>query len=564
MKTLQYLNGVAITSVNYTDNRPSGVIFDRPQGKSYSFTENSLSFPLLVGGNIVEIINPVITNVRYKINLGSVDASLSYAGLPGGVTVSQSGTIFTYFGIDSIVDWEAVKQPTIVIDPLFQGTFSYEASIVYNTDTTADNEFTWTVGIYVPISQMQSETQINLTPKYFRGLFSNMQSVSTLFVQGTDVLPTQFILTTNAVKNAVNSSTLSSSSAIFAKPRQFTFADSTVTINNPNPVENSNFGQWIAVDGSNQYVITSGSGFSVAPRVYIYNIETAELLQTITNTGTALVANGNWLLIQTTNTISGIPTFSLYKRQLTGDPYVLIENLTKPYDPYQASWGLAFWKNVSSNYLVLRNGAEGQNAFDPRYYNNYEMEVYSIDETNGFTYLYTKQGTGQINTTFTSPQRLGDRTAISDSYLCLAERTFSNNLPRNNIFVYETSTGNSLFTIPNNIEVTDMLIQSNMLYVKTISTLLKWNLSTNTQVYNSSLAGRRIEKYVDQWIGISINNSPSTSINIINENTANIESSISIAHYDMKFAGPNTIIIGDAGYDGVAGNQGIIYIKKET
>ena len=97
--------------------------------KSYNFTESTLSFNLLVGANIVEIINPSSAIVRYKINIGTAQATLNFGTLPSGVTVSQAGTIYTVYGIDSISDWEAVKQPTVTIDPAFTGTFSYSASI---------------------------------------------------------------------------------------------------------------------------------------------------------------------------------------------------------------------------------------------------------------------------------------------------------------------------------------------------------------------------------------------------------------------------------------------------
>lgn len=180
MKTLQYLNGIAGTVVSFTDSRPSGVIFDRPQGKSYDFTASTYSFALLVGGNILEIINPVVANVRYKINLGNALATLSYASLPPGVVVSQSGTIYTIYGIDSVSDWEAVKDPNITLDLEYQGTFSYDVTILYNTDTTADNEFTWTVGVFAPVSEITSTFALSSAPKRTASLVSNITNITIL------------------------------------------------------------------------------------------------------------------------------------------------------------------------------------------------------------------------------------------------------------------------------------------------------------------------------------------------------------------------------------------------
>ena len=60
MQSLRDLNNRAATSLTFTENRGTNVIFDRAAGKTYSFTETSLSFDILVGANIIEIINPSI------------------------------------------------------------------------------------------------------------------------------------------------------------------------------------------------------------------------------------------------------------------------------------------------------------------------------------------------------------------------------------------------------------------------------------------------------------------------------------------------------------------------
>lgn len=164
MQSLTDLNTRAAAPIAFTDNRGANVIFDRAAGKTYSFTETTQTFNALVGGNILEIINPNVANVRYQINVDSLGTTLDFGTLPPGVTVAENvGTVYTVYGIKTLAHWEAVKQPTITIDPDFEGTFSYTAKIIYNTDSAANVEFDWFVGYFIPAAQMLTQFDIQTT-----------------------------------------------------------------------------------------------------------------------------------------------------------------------------------------------------------------------------------------------------------------------------------------------------------------------------------------------------------------------------------------------------------------
>ena len=266
MQSLRDLNNRAATSLTFTENRGTNVIFDRAAGKSYNFTESTLSFNLLVGANIVEIINPSSAIVRYKINIGTAQATLNFGTLPSGVTVSQAGTIYTVYGIDSISDWEAVKQPTVTIDPAFTGTFSYSASIVYNTDTTANNEFKWTVGIYLPTAQLTSNTSLNITPSYIKGGNANLVIVWTW----TDfiyefIYRGIFTMITNAKFIWDLNKTLTTTTAMSCTATRYTDFNSYINIAGSS--SSGQLGQYIDI-ADNKLVVSAASGYNSSRLVY--------------------------------------------------------------------------------------------------------------------------------------------------------------------------------------------------------------------------------------------------------------------------------------------------------
>ncbi len=238
MQSLTDLNTRAAQTVTFTENRGTNVIFDRAAGKTYSFTETTLSFNLLVGANITEIINPTLANVRYKINIGTTQVSLNFGTLPSGVTVSQTGTIYTVFGIDSISDWEAVKQPTVTIDAAFAGTFSYDASIVYNTDTTADNEFQWNVGIYAPDALLESQFAITGNGTSIRNSGATLVALTSIEATPTPPieispasLSSAFSITATGILVTFGSANISASSTLSASGDRLRISGSSMSVN---------------------------------------------------------------------------------------------------------------------------------------------------------------------------------------------------------------------------------------------------------------------------------------------------------------------------------------------
>jgi hypothetical protein len=161
MRSLSYLNGQSSATVTYTDTRDANVIFDRPDPLDYTFTGTDTTFSVIVGTNIIEIVQPSQTNIRMKVNAGTTQATVNWPTIPVGCTVTQVDTVFTLSGIDSLQDWEFVKSPTITLDADFFGTVNYSVEILYDTPTQANKSVRFTVGQYVPAVEMNASASVS-------------------------------------------------------------------------------------------------------------------------------------------------------------------------------------------------------------------------------------------------------------------------------------------------------------------------------------------------------------------------------------------------------------------
>ena len=162
MKSLEYLNQTSSQAISFTDARDADVIFDRfPEDRD--FTYSSASFYLYNACDIIEIIQPQYTNIRYKINITG-NVTLNFGSIPSGVTVTQSGGIYTVYGIDSLGDWNSMKNPLVTIDTDYFGDVSYTATVIYNTETQNNVEVSWNVGAFIPQIGYNVEATLSAVP----------------------------------------------------------------------------------------------------------------------------------------------------------------------------------------------------------------------------------------------------------------------------------------------------------------------------------------------------------------------------------------------------------------
>jgi hypothetical protein len=149
MNTLQDLNSFSSASIEFTDNRPAGVTFDRttPTNGEVTTTQNT-THSVPVGIQILEVINYSSAAVTYTINVSAAaGATVTWPTVPSGCTVTNPSTgVYTISGVKSKAIWDIVRSPTVLSPTGINNDFwQYTATITYNSTVTKS----WYVGVYV-------------------------------------------------------------------------------------------------------------------------------------------------------------------------------------------------------------------------------------------------------------------------------------------------------------------------------------------------------------------------------------------------------------------------------
>lgn len=149
MQSLSDLNGYGQTALDYTDVRLPAVIFDRVTPLDQNiFVAQGSEHQVPAGINIVEIIDPVVMDVYYEIDISSMPgATFAWATVPAGcVATEPSAGVYRMSNIQTAEQWILVRNPTIDI-VLLQDDFTYTATIGYGTSDTK----TWSVNAVISV-----------------------------------------------------------------------------------------------------------------------------------------------------------------------------------------------------------------------------------------------------------------------------------------------------------------------------------------------------------------------------------------------------------------------------
>lgn len=170
MNTFQDLNTFGQTQLDVTDQRPSGIILDRPfpqQPFDQVLDITSTTVTPSPGIEILDIINYSTANVRYRVTVrtGSspllTGSTISWASLPAHVTLTTVGDQYTLSGLKTRSDWQAVRNFTWTLPanyatrPLW---FLEVAILYYDSATSSERVVDWEVydEDHYYISQMSS------------------------------------------------------------------------------------------------------------------------------------------------------------------------------------------------------------------------------------------------------------------------------------------------------------------------------------------------------------------------------------------------------------------------
>lgn len=181
--TLLSLNSNSQTTLSFTDNRPSNVLFDFLTARDVNETITAQTFTLKRRIDITEIIKPSESLPQFIVDVSGVTgATVNFGTLPAGVTVTDNGAgLFTINGITTISDWQAVRAPTITVPATFFGTTTVDCTIRwYNSLDAAFKTLTWTHGNYIPVTLMSSVSSISCDGDYLAGANAQLDGVFTV------------------------------------------------------------------------------------------------------------------------------------------------------------------------------------------------------------------------------------------------------------------------------------------------------------------------------------------------------------------------------------------------
>lgn len=151
MNSLQDLNGYSDDRVAHNDTRTRTVIWDRTSPINQEITANEGSLITSTEGiNITEIVNMSDYNdVIYEFDVSAfpdpANLTVNYT-VPSGVTFTKTGNNYKFGNLQTKSDWDAVKNPGIVLPRDYSGTLIFFPRVHWNGNT---NGFTWQTTVNV-------------------------------------------------------------------------------------------------------------------------------------------------------------------------------------------------------------------------------------------------------------------------------------------------------------------------------------------------------------------------------------------------------------------------------
>lgn len=160
MKSLEELNGYSDQEVEYTDERPVGVLFDRatPTNQTLLINENQ-THTLPRGIEITDIIDYAAAEVYLTLDFTDIESddsttidtiSIDDTDFPEHMFVElDSYSAFRIGPLHSVADWITAVSATIQLPFRYSGTFVYTATIEYFDEFEDAQSVAWSVNTTV-------------------------------------------------------------------------------------------------------------------------------------------------------------------------------------------------------------------------------------------------------------------------------------------------------------------------------------------------------------------------------------------------------------------------------
>jgi hypothetical protein len=195
MNSFNDLNNYAATLIDYTDSRPSGATFDRAEITYFNeITFTSTAYAAIPSGiNIEEVRNYSTANLSivFTIESRAVDpltgATLTWPSTPTGVTIAQSGNIYTITGVKTKAQWDVIKKPTWNVPAGYASKFGWYVNVDINYFDSSLGFKTYTYIVYDERYyydiRMLSNFNVAVSARRFLGITKTLSAVSTLYAR---------------------------------------------------------------------------------------------------------------------------------------------------------------------------------------------------------------------------------------------------------------------------------------------------------------------------------------------------------------------------------------------
>jgi len=187
MKSLEELNGYSDQEVEYTDERPVGVLFDRatPTNQTLLINENQ-THTLPRGIEITDIIDYAAAEVYLTLDFTDIESddsttidtiSIDDTDFPEHMFVElDSYSAFRIGPLHSVADWITAVSATIQLPFRYSGTFVYTATIEYFDQFEDEQSVAWSVNTTVnAIEYLSAPAPFVYTPR-------STQTISTVAI----------------------------------------------------------------------------------------------------------------------------------------------------------------------------------------------------------------------------------------------------------------------------------------------------------------------------------------------------------------------------------------------
>lgn len=175
------LNTYSQTTFTFDDQRTPGPRINMVSQVDLANTATSNTFTIERGGvEIIEIVRASDANIEFEIDVSAVPGTtVDFGTLPAGLTTTSIAGKYRVGYISTTEEWDSIKDPTVTVPSIFQGSFFYTVSIKW-VDSTGIRTFSYRVGEFVPVSLLSADFGVSAAGAQLKGSVIDLDGGFTL------------------------------------------------------------------------------------------------------------------------------------------------------------------------------------------------------------------------------------------------------------------------------------------------------------------------------------------------------------------------------------------------